>query len=252
MAKLNVTWEEEEAKTVVEALLKSEDSKKGLISCIANWIEIAAQESRNTDYYRGLVQEIGEMLGERAYISDDGTKQEEVLCAKVPVIIKNIIEACKESLKIQTSKGNWDYGRYMHGMANGMLLLMSYIEGKQPEFLDAPEEWGCDKEQDGKVTIREELEVIKLVPDRIYYLDELQGCRIEELSETEFPLQVDLVRELNNSDPESLESQICGVKEWKPDGDQDIIKMKKIYFLIGVKTDEEVNFECSFCYVRLR
>jgi len=51
------------------------------------WIETAAFHSRNEDYYRGLVIKIGEMLGPAAYVSDDGSVQQDVLCAKVPELV---------------------------------------------------------------------------------------------------------------------------------------------------------------------
>src|ERR1044072_1073994 len=56
------------------------------------WIETAARHARNEDYYRGLVQQIGAMLRKDAYISDDGSVQEDVLCAKVPELIAAVIE----------------------------------------------------------------------------------------------------------------------------------------------------------------
>ena len=57
------------------------------------WIETAQQHCRNEAYYRGLVVQIGEAIGEAAYISDDGSKQQDVLCAKVPELA---IAAIKE------------------------------------------------------------------------------------------------------------------------------------------------------------
>lgn len=51
------------------------------------WIETAAQFSRNEDYYRGLVTEIGEGLGDEAFIADDGSRSQDVLCAKVPGLV---------------------------------------------------------------------------------------------------------------------------------------------------------------------
>lgn len=53
----------------------------------ANWEESAAQFLRNQEYYRGLVVKIGEIIGEQAYIRDDGSVCEDVLCDKVPEII---------------------------------------------------------------------------------------------------------------------------------------------------------------------
>lgn len=53
----------------------------------SNWKDTAAQMCSNMEYYRGLVEKIGNMLGEEAYISDDGSRQQDVLCAKVPELV---------------------------------------------------------------------------------------------------------------------------------------------------------------------
>ena len=55
---------------------------------IANWMDTAAQNQRNTDYYRGLLVKCGEAIGKRAYIADDGTIAEDVLCAKIPELVE--------------------------------------------------------------------------------------------------------------------------------------------------------------------
>jgi hypothetical protein len=54
------------------------------------WNETAAQHLRNEDYYRGLVQEIGKHFGADAYISDDGSIQQDILCAKVPELVEQL------------------------------------------------------------------------------------------------------------------------------------------------------------------
>lgn len=53
-----------------------------------SWVESAAMFSRNEEYYRGLVNEIGEALGDEAYIADDGSRSQDVLCAKVPELVR--------------------------------------------------------------------------------------------------------------------------------------------------------------------
>jgi hypothetical protein len=58
---------------------------------IAPWLETYAQEADNTAYYRGLVVAIGTMIGENAYIADDGTRMDDVLCAKVPELVDHLI-----------------------------------------------------------------------------------------------------------------------------------------------------------------
>ena len=54
---------------------------------IAAWMQTAAQNQRNTDYYRGLLEQCGKTIGDRAYAADDGTRMDDVLCAKIPEII---------------------------------------------------------------------------------------------------------------------------------------------------------------------
>lgn len=56
---------------------------------IAAWMETAAQNQENTDYYRGLLIRCGKAIGDRAYTQDDGGKVKDVLCAKIPEIIEN-------------------------------------------------------------------------------------------------------------------------------------------------------------------
>jgi hypothetical protein len=53
----------------------------------------------------------------------------------------NVIETIDDLLKIQCSNGNWNYNEYMHGMANGMILIKSIVTGEQPQFLSAPKKW---------------------------------------------------------------------------------------------------------------
>ena len=56
------------------------------------WKEIAKQNQRNADYYRGLVIRCGEAIGKAAYIQDDGGVVDEVLCAKVPELVEKLCE----------------------------------------------------------------------------------------------------------------------------------------------------------------
>jgi pyruvoyl-dependent arginine decarboxylase (PvlArgDC) len=52
-----------------------------------NWEKTAADYLDGMHYYQGLVQSIGETIGEAAYIQDDGGKVDSVLCAKVPELV---------------------------------------------------------------------------------------------------------------------------------------------------------------------
>lgn len=51
----------------------------------------------------------------------------------------------KNCRDIQCSDGNWNYSEYMWGMANGLILAIANIDGKDPEYLDKPDQWLEDK-----------------------------------------------------------------------------------------------------------
>ena len=59
---------------------------------IAAWMETAARNQKNGDYYRGLVVEIGNTIGKEAYVQDDGGICTDVLCAKVPELVKKLVD----------------------------------------------------------------------------------------------------------------------------------------------------------------
>jgi len=54
----------------------------------AKWREMAREYSNSSDFYRGIVVQIGEMFGEAARTSDDGSIQSDVLALKVPELVK--------------------------------------------------------------------------------------------------------------------------------------------------------------------
>lgn len=58
------------------------------------------------------------------------------------------IDNLREMVKTQCSDGNWNYNSYMHGMANGLLLALATLEGAEPEYLNAPEQWLADKPEE--------------------------------------------------------------------------------------------------------
>ena len=58
---------------------------------IAAWMDTAAQNQRNADYYRGLVVQCGKIVGNEAYIQDDGGIVQDVLCAKVPGLVQKLL-----------------------------------------------------------------------------------------------------------------------------------------------------------------
>jgi hypothetical protein len=64
---------------------------KAFAKRLAFWMETAAQNQINCDYYRGLVVRCGEAIGKDAYIQDDGGVCDEVLCAKVPELVEDLV-----------------------------------------------------------------------------------------------------------------------------------------------------------------
>jgi hypothetical protein len=76
----------EEAKEMVNQCETGDE----VYQLVTNWMDAAAQNQRNTDYYRGLVIQCGETIGEEAFICDDETISLDVLCAKVPEIVKQM------------------------------------------------------------------------------------------------------------------------------------------------------------------
>lgn len=79
-----------------EARALAEDcwsDKEAVARRIAGWMDTAAQNQRNCDYYRGLLVQCGKIIGDRAYISDDGKFQPDVLVSKIPEILKTDYES---------------------------------------------------------------------------------------------------------------------------------------------------------------
>jgi len=75
------------------------DEREALAAEAENWREAAAQYARNEDFYRGIVRQIGEMFGEAARTSDDGSVQEDVLALKVPELVEALlahVERCRD------------------------------------------------------------------------------------------------------------------------------------------------------------
>jgi hypothetical protein len=55
--------------------------------------------------------------------------------------IKEAAKELKKLKNIQGRTGNWDYNPYMHGLYNGIELALATVEGRDPEFKEAPARW---------------------------------------------------------------------------------------------------------------
>lgn len=49
------------------------------------------------------------------------------------------IKDCRNLVELQGLSGNWDCDEYMHGMFNGMELILSIMEEREPEYREAPD-----------------------------------------------------------------------------------------------------------------
>jgi hypothetical protein len=58
--------------------------------------------------------------------------------------IEQRIQDMQDLIDVQCSEGNYNYDAYMHGMANGMLLMQSLFTDLDPEYMSAPDVWLVD------------------------------------------------------------------------------------------------------------
>lgn len=54
------------------------------------------------------------------------------------------IEVAKEVQRIQGENGNWNFDEYMLGLYNGMEMILSVLEDREPEFRSPPKAWIVD------------------------------------------------------------------------------------------------------------
>jgi hypothetical protein len=52
--------------------------------------------------------------------------------------LQDKIDDANNCLAVQGTDGNWDYDEYMRGMYNGMEMIQSIYEEREPIFKDAP------------------------------------------------------------------------------------------------------------------
>lgn len=76
------------SKNLVETLLaRVEELEKSLKA----EHEQAIFYAKGLDYYRGVLVTIGEAIGREAYIAEDGSVQQDVLIAKLPELVKELV-----------------------------------------------------------------------------------------------------------------------------------------------------------------
>lgn len=59
---------------------------------VQNWTDSAAEYARGSDYYQGLLDQIGQSIGDKARTADDGSISDSILRAKLPELVKELCE----------------------------------------------------------------------------------------------------------------------------------------------------------------
>ena len=77
------------------------DKKDEVIKYCATWIQIYAQETSNTKFYKELLTGIGMMFGEEARTSDDGSIQEDILVLKIPDLVRAAVKDSNELKRLK-------------------------------------------------------------------------------------------------------------------------------------------------------
>lgn len=54
------------------------------------------------------------------------------------------VASIKDLMDVQCLDGNWNYSPYMMGLANGLILAYSVLNGIKPEFKSKPKKWNWD------------------------------------------------------------------------------------------------------------
>ncbi len=57
---------------------------------------------------------------------------------------EGLLDRMQEMVKIQGGNGNWNYDPYMHGMYNGMELMLAIVEDREPVYKEKPSKWLSD------------------------------------------------------------------------------------------------------------
>lgn len=86
-------------KLLVEQIAQLEKEKQA-------WVETAWRHLRNESYYRTLLVRIGLLFGDKAYISDDGSVQQDVLVAKVPELVEQELKTKERDLENERRAGD--------------------------------------------------------------------------------------------------------------------------------------------------
>lgn len=94
------------------------------------------------DYYLGEEDFTIEEVAEHILVKYGGEAAYEALKAFFRVLLtQEMLEEFNGFIDLMSSPGNYDFDPYLHGMANGMIFMKSLVDGKEPQYLEAPTTW---------------------------------------------------------------------------------------------------------------
>lgn len=83
-----------EAKNAVLSAFGSEDEIVpdtfiALTIQLGNWMEVAAQNERNVEFYKNLLIKCADHLGSDVFVSDDGSVEDKPIFLKIPELVES-------------------------------------------------------------------------------------------------------------------------------------------------------------------
>lgn len=96
------------------------------------------KELRETEWGKLLVR-----YGFEPYYTESSAR---TVAEKVSEDRSGLLKRLRELVGIQGSNGNWNHSSYMHGMFNGMELMLATIEEREPQYKQAPDKWLSNNE----------------------------------------------------------------------------------------------------------
>jgi len=66
---------------------------------LAEWMKVAERGFRGAEYYQGLLDQCGRHIGVEAFTAEDGTVQQEVVAAKLPELVKDLVDLGKNEFR---------------------------------------------------------------------------------------------------------------------------------------------------------
>jgi hypothetical protein len=100
---------------------------------VDRWIETARQCCGNEEYYRGLLDQIGAILGPEAYRSDDGSVQDEVVRAALPDLVKARLAKMSDPniTALRAAEERWEALRHDTRCHDNVRFIMAELEARR-------------------------------------------------------------------------------------------------------------------------